>query len=1075
MAGFIILTAALDLPMQVYAIEDEDDTGYEEEGESEELVTAETYYVDSLGRVPFLFRYKSRDYSKKYTVSINVAGVGRSYDFCFYSYGDTDYTEIYNFGETFNVKSGDTVNVNVKINDGSSNVIDENRTIKIAEIDLTKYYAKPDYHFRRDKLQALEGYPGWLEESGFALPAGYKQEDMDSARVVKNGKTYMKAACTYRTEFIYDLYPTICHRTRAYDYRADLCTIGYPEMYAEPEAGDYDVIFKTKNGDEIKFENCFHVTAKPVVTEKELKEVSEKYVYVTLKGSGISANAVCPEICDETGKVYTSFAEYKTVNNVYKLKKNADWDEIGNAKTGRFYIRIKGDCIDRTLQDEPEWRVRDTYNISIMPGKAIYNRKTNSVEFCFYEYSEKDGTELAVDILKGDVCIKKGSIKFKSGEKVSFPLDAPLERDCGYRCSLSIPGYSAGTDISNEWYNYDRDSVGMNRDTAAVSGNIQTGALTGVSIRVGSYYTAPLATLKLCVDVPVGQYTEGDLYAVIGGTSERIVIPYGAKGVDCDSFFTDWNLKTALPEGNYKLYINDKSGVLNSTDIYVRDSSKFYLRYISAGIDSEDRTKAYIYFETPHYDGQAPESAEGCDIKLYDADGKQINSAAIKFEDGRYNISGLDGKTYLIYAKITKDGKEPLNLGSMEPFWIAGELGYPLRTGGQRVLTGFLSENKELHAIYGVYVSDWNGVENVSIPQITPVTLAFYEYGYILKSVKRIEISSDRFVNGRYIFTKEDLSGLEKDGIYECEMSWDGCCLYGETGYFAADYVEPPEEPEVIPVTGVTITQGSEATLTISNTVETLQLEAVVTPENATNKSVSFNSSNPRVAVVDEKGLVTPVSDGDAVIKVVTEDGGFSAAITIHVQIKFPVTLKKNKKTSVSGTLIFKTNGAEQKPTELFKIDKSGKKASLTKVTKKGYVFKGWYTTTASGKQKKITSVTAKTLAKYPDGLVLEAKFVPGTYTVKYTITKPEKKVKVKVSPKLKAKKYKYTDENGSLTAITIEGTQLQPKDPAYKLLGWTTVKNGNEVMFKVGETVTLDKLVPVKGKNIRLYPVWGR
>ena len=105
----------------------------------------------------------------------------------------------------------------------------------------------------------------------------------------------------------------------------------------------------------------------------------------------------------------------------------------------------------------------------------------------------------------------------------------------------------------------------------------------------------------------------------------------------------------------------------------------------------------------------------------------------------------------------------------------------------------------------------------------------------------------------------------------------------------------------------------------------------------------------------------------------------------------------------------------------------------------------------------------------------MEAKFVPGTYTVKYTITKPDKKVKVKVSPKLKAKKYKYTDEKGELTGITIEGTQLQPKDPAYKLLGWTAVKGGKEVMYKVGETVTLDKLVPEKGKTIRLYPVWGK
>ena len=63
-----------------------------------------------------------------------------------------------------------------------------------------------------------------------------------------------------------------------------------------------------------------------------------------------------------------------------------------------------------------------------------------------------------------------------------------------------------------------------------------------------------------------------------------------------------------------------------------------------------------------------------------------------------------------------------------------------------------------------------------------------------------------------------------------------------------------------------------------------VQLTATVTPDNATNKNVSWESSNTAVATVDNTGYVTAKSEGTATITAKTEDGGKTATATITVE-----------------------------------------------------------------------------------------------------------------------------------------------------------------------------------------------
>lgn len=65
-------------------------------------------------------------------------------------------------------------------------------------------------------------------------------------------------------------------------------------------------------------------------------------------------------------------------------------------------------------------------------------------------------------------------------------------------------------------------------------------------------------------------------------------------------------------------------------------------------------------------------------------------------------------------------------------------------------------------------------------------------------------------------------------------------------------------------------------------------LEVTVLPENATNKSVRFESNNFDVAVVDENGVVTPTGSGQVVISVFTNDGDRQAICKLTVELPLP-------------------------------------------------------------------------------------------------------------------------------------------------------------------------------------------
>jgi uncharacterized protein YjdB len=97
----------------------------------------------------------------------------------------------------------------------------------------------------------------------------------------------------------------------------------------------------------------------------------------------------------------------------------------------------------------------------------------------------------------------------------------------------------------------------------------------------------------------------------------------------------------------------------------------------------------------------------------------------------------------------------------------------------------------------------------------------------------------------------------------------------------SAGQTQQPSQPTgtTVAVTGVSLSQTSLSVRVSSSA----QLTATVAPDNATNKSVTWSSSDTAIATVDQTGLVAGVKIGSATITATTADGSKTATCTVDI------------------------------------------------------------------------------------------------------------------------------------------------------------------------------------------------
>lgn len=236
----------------------------------------------------------------------------------------------------------------------------------------------------------------------------------------------------------------------------------------------------------------------------------------------------------------------------------------------------------------------------------------------------------------------------------------------------------------------------------------------------------------------------------------------------------------------------------------------------------------------------------------------------------------------------------------------------------------------------------------------------------------------------------------------------------------------------VRPVTSISISKSSYS-LTMGEKTS-VTLTATVNPSNATNKKVTWKSSNTKVATVDANGKVKAVGPGTANITVTTVDGGYSR--TCKITVIQPVTGVKFATSS-------KTMYVGQKSTFTYTISPSN-------ATDKGVSFKS--------SNKKIATVDSngKVTAKKKGSCKIYVTTDDGSFkaTIKVKVVKKVDVTGVKLN-------YSSKTVNKGKT-LTLKAT-IKPSNASNQKVTWessdtsiATVNTNGVVTAKKGGTVTI-------------------
>ena len=149
---------------------------------------------------------------------------------------------------------------------------------------------------------------------------------------------------------------------------------------------------------------------------------------------------------------------------------------------------------------------------------------------------------------------------------------------------------------------------------------------------------------------------------------------------------------------------------------------------------------------------------------------------------------------------------------------------------------------------------------------------------YTIRDYKILRLHKDSATNQA---TVDILDSVFNSSTNELTFKSDKFSIY--VAHYNDTYYSPS-----YPVTGIKV---SPDTLTLTKKDETAQLTAEVTPSYADNKRVTWQSSDEKVATVDENGKVTAVGNGTATITATSVSGSYTA--TVSVTVKIPVEIQK--------------------------------------------------------------------------------------------------------------------------------------------------------------------------------------
>ena len=293
-------------------------------------------------------------------------------------------------------------------------------------------------------------------------------------------------------------------------------------------------------------------------------------------------------------------------------------------------------------------------------------------------------------------------------------------------------------------------------------------------------------------------------------------------------------------------------------------------------------------------------TAPGCGQKRYDSipkqDGKPADPYADKIDKyiqifgSEITAAALDNEETILLGLFPESDKTRIDNGSgakvwleinhvnnLDPDWqnlINTEIEKTVGKNADRILFDIdlyrqlAGENRVLITNPGI---------NMNIRIKIPDKMINNQF-YIIRDYKILRLHKDSVTNQA---TVDILDPVFNSSTNELTFKSDKFSIYVLT--YKDTYYSPS-----YPVTGI---KASPDTLTLTKKDETAQLTAEVTPSYADNKRVTWQSSDEKVATVDENGKVTAVGNGTATITATSVSGSYTAAVSVTVKI--PVKIQK--------------------------------------------------------------------------------------------------------------------------------------------------------------------------------------
>ena len=286
-------------------------------------------------------------------------------------------------------------------------------------------------------------------------------------------------------------------------------------------------------------------------------------------------------------------------------------------------------------------------------------------------------------------------------------------------------------------------------------------------------------------------------------------------------------------------------------------------------------TKLTVYGIAGSY---AEQHAKERKMTFVAVDGTKVDSIA--FKQSVYEFSASGSGSYFIPEMeiLPKESVEPITFTSSDESIATVSNGKVTFKGyGTATITATTASGKTAactvkinRAVSGVRL-DYSKL-SLKTGETAALTATVYPSNAANKAVK-------------WISSAPDVASVDQTGkITALKPGITTITVETEDGGYTATCNVTVIDSSIVSVTGVKLS-ATVAELTIGNSK---QLTAAISPTNATNKGVTWSSSNTNVASVSSSGVVVAKGEGTATITVKTDDGGYTAACTIRVSKPSP-------------------------------------------------------------------------------------------------------------------------------------------------------------------------------------------